>query len=154
MLGKNVLYMVRKRRYVCPACRKRFYEKSSLFDRYQRVTRRLQHFIVSLFVSSRSATSIAQECRCSVSTVLRYFSVVSYPKPQFTPVIAIDEFKGNVGGYKFQCILSDAANRKLLDILPARKPEDLYAYFTSFSMEERSRVRYIVMDLSPLFSSY
>ena len=117
------------------------------------MTSRLQQYIISLFASPRSATSIAHECRCSVSTVIRYFGVVSYPKPQLPPVIAIDEFKGNAGGHKFQCILSDAANKKLLDILPSRKTEELYAYFTSFSMEERSRVKYVVMDLSPLFSN-
>lgn len=153
MLGKSVLCIVRKRRYVCPSCGKRFYENSSLFNRYQRMTSRLQQYIISLFASPRSATSIAHECRCSVSTVIRYFGVVSYPKPQLPPVIAIDEFKGNAGGHKFQCILSDAANKKLLDILPSRKTEELYAYFTSFSMEERSRVKYVVMDLSPLFSN-
>jgi len=153
MLGKSVVFIVRKRRYVCPSCGKRFLETSSLFARYQRMTSRLQQYIISLFASPRSATSIAQECRCSVSTVMRYFGIVSYPKPKLPPVIAIDEFKGNAGGHKFQCILSDAANKTLLDILPSRKTEDLYAYFTSFSMEERSRVKYVVMDLSPLFSS-
>jgi len=153
ILGKSVLCVVRKRRYVCNSCGKRFYETSSLLPRYQRMTNRLQQYIISLFARPRSATSIAQECRCSVSTVMRYFGVVSYPKPQLSPVIAIDEFKGNAGGHKFQCILSDPANKKLLDILPSRKTEDLYAYFTSFSMEERSQVKYVVMDLSPLFSS-
>lgn len=153
MLGKSVVLIVRKRRYACPSCGKRFVEASSLFTRYQRMTNRLQHYMISLFASPRSATSIAQECRCSVSTVMRYFGIVSYPKPQLPSVIAIDEFKGNAGGHKFQCILSDPKNKKLLDILPSRKTDDLYAYFTSFSMEERSRVQYVVMDLSPLFSS-
>ena len=115
MLGKSVVFIVRKRRYVCPSCATRFYENNSLFSRYQRMTSRLQQYIISLFANSRSATSIAQECRCSVSTVIRYFGMVSYPKPQLPPVIAIDEFKGNAGGHKFQCILSDAANRKLLE---------------------------------------
>jgi transposase len=153
MLGKSVVLVVRKRRYACPSCKKRFIENSSLFTRYQRMTNRLQQYIISCFASPRSATSIAKECRCSVSTVMRLFGIVSYPKPQLPPVIAIDEFKGNAGGHKFQCILSDAANKKILDILPSRKAEDLYAYFNEFSMEERSRVKYVVMDLSPLFSS-
>lgn len=153
MLGKSVVLIMRKRRYVCPSCAKRFIETSSLLTRYKRMTNRLQHYIISRFASPRSATSIAKECRCSVSTVMRLFGIVSYPKPQLPPVIAIDEFKGNAGGRKFQCILSDAASKKLLDILPSRKTEDLYAYFNAFSMEERSRVKYVVMDLSPLFSS-
>jgi len=53
---------------------------------------------------------------------------------------------------KIQCIVSDPKNRKLLDILPTRKTEDLYAYFTSFPMKDRLSVQYVVMDLSALFS--
>ena len=153
LLGKSVFLIVRKRRYVCPACGKRFAESNALFGRYQRMTNRLQHYIISCFASTRSATSIAKECRCSLTTVMRYFGVVSYPKPQLPSVIAIDEFRGNAGGHKFQCILSDPVNKKLLDILPSRKSEDLCAYFSSFPMEERCRVKYVVMDLSQLFSS-
>jgi len=153
MLGKAVFYILRKRRYVCPSCGKRFLENSLFLNRYQRMTTRLQQYIISLFANSRSATSIAKECFSSVSTVIRYFSMVSYPKPQLPPVIGIDEFKGNAGGHKFQCILTDAANNKILDILPSRKTEDLYEYFTSFSARERSKVKYVVMDLSTLFSS-
>lgn len=41
----------------------------------------------------------------------------------------------------------------MLDILPTRNSEDLYAYFTSFSMEERLKVEYIIMDMSALFAS-
>jgi transposase len=153
ILGKTAILVLRKRRYVCSSCRKRFFEKNVFLERYQRMTNRLKRFLISLFAINRSATSIAQECRCSVSTALKYFETVSYPKPKLTPVISIDEFKGNAGGHKFQCSLSDPAERKLLDILPSRKAEDLYDYFTSFPMEERLKVKYVVMDLSSLFSS-
>jgi len=44
----------------------------------------------------------------------------------------IDEFRGNADGEKFQCILTDPENRKVLDILPNRKSEDLCRYFSQF----------------------
>lgn len=153
MLGKSVRLILRKRRYRCSYCQKRFFEHNAFLARYQRMTNRLQQYLLSLFATTRSMTSIAQECSCSISTAIRQFAKVSYPKPLLPAVIAIDEFRGNAGGEKFQCILSDPKNRKLLDILPSRNAEDLYGYFTSFSWEERLSVEYVVMDLSTLFSS-
>ena len=48
-------------------------------------------------------------------------------------MLSIDEFRGNAGGEKFQCIIADVKNHKVLDILPNRKQEDLIAYFRTFS---------------------
>ena len=151
--SKRVVLILRKRRYLCTSCHKHFLEKNLFLARYQRMTNRLQQYLISLFAATRSIKSIANECACSITTASKHFEKVSYPKPQLTPVIAIDEFRGNAGGHKFQCIVSDPKNRKLLDILPTRKTEDLYEYFTSFSMKDRLNVQYVVMDLSALFSS-
>lgn len=151
--GKSVRLILRKRRYCCMYCQKRFPESNHFLGRYQRMTHRLQHYLISLFATTRSITSIAQEGHCSTNTAIRMFEKISYPKPVLPAVIAIDEFRGNAGGHKFQCILSDPKNRRLLDILPSRSAEDLYAYFTSFSLKERLAVEHIVMDLSPLFAS-
>jgi len=153
ILGKSVCLIIRKRRYRCTHCHKRFLEHNHFLARYQRMTNRLQQYLLSLFATTRSITSIAQECSCSSNAAIRLFEKISYPKPILPPVIAIDEFKGNAGGHKFQCILSDPKNRKLLDILPSRNAEDLYAYFTSYSWQERLAVEYVVMDLSTLFAS-
>lgn len=86
-----------------------------------------------------AAISTVDQCSCSISTAIRKFESIHYPKPLLPAVIAIDEFRGNAGGHKFQCAVSDPKNRKLLDILPTRNSEDLYDYFTSFSMQERMR---------------
>ena len=151
--GKTVILVLRKRRYICTSCKKHFLENNLFLARYQRMTNRLQQYLISLFATTRSIKSIADECSCSISTASKYFEKVSYPKPRLTSVIAIDEFRGNAGGHKFQCVVADPKNRKLLDILPTRKTEDLYEYFTSFPMHERLKVQYVVMDLSALFSS-
>ena len=153
ILGKSVRLILRKRRYFCPHCQKRFPEHNHFLARYQRMTNRLQQYLLSLFATTRSITSIAKQCHCSTSTAMRMFEKISYPKPVLPAVIAIDEFRGNAGGHKFQCILSDPKNRQLLDILPNKNAEALYAYFTSFSWKQRLAVEYVVMDLSTLFSS-
>jgi len=67
--------------------------------------------------------------------------------PKLPKVLSVDEFKGNAGGRKYQCILTDPDKRKILDILPSKKSEDLIAYFLQFPLEKRKQVQYLVMEL-------
>jgi len=71
--------------------------------------------------------------------------------PKLPRVLSIDEFKGNAGGRKYQCILTDPAKRNVLDILPSKNSEDLIAYFLKFPLEKRKQVQYLVMDMSLQF---
>ena len=135
--GKNVYLHLRKRRYVCPGCGKRFYEKNSFLPRYYHVTQRLIVGVISSFRETVSATHIARE--------------VNYGSPRLPEVLSIDEFKGNAGGEKFQCIITDAEKRSVLDILPNRKSADLIRFFLKFPRKQRLKVKYVVMDMSSLF---
>lgn len=152
-LGKHTVLMFRKRRYSCQGCGKRIPEKTSFLSRYQRMTGRMQQYIISRFSQSRSAQSIASECGCSLTTAIRMFDRVSYPLPSLPPAISIDEFKGNAGGHKFQCILTNPKKRRLLDILESRSLESLCTYFNQFDMGQKNSVQYIVMDMSGEFRS-
>ena len=149
--GKNVYLHLRKRRYVCPDCGKRFYEENSFLPRYYHVTQRLIVGVISSFRETVSATHIARENNISASTALRYFDLVNYGSPRLPEVLSIDEFKGNAGGEKFQCIITDAKNHTVLDILPNRKSAVLIRYFLKFPRKQRLKVKYVVMDMSSLF---
>ena len=153
LLHKSYELFLRKRRYYCPYCRKRFAEVVPFLGKFQRMSNLLKQFVISQFAKMKSATEIAQQARISVTTALRLFDHVSYPKPQLPEVLAIDEFKGNAAKEKFQCILANPKTKTTLDILKNRKSEDLYEYFAAFSLEQRQNVQYVVMDLSTLFRS-
>lgn len=144
--GKPTLLHIRKRRYVCEHCGKRFYEEITFLPRYHRVTNRLVAHVISAFSGLESIKDIAEEHSVSASTAARYFKLVDYKCTSLPEVLSIDEFKGNAGGEKFQCIIADAKHHKVLDILPNRKQEDLIAYFRTFST--RNSVKYFVMDMS------
>ncbi len=144
---------LRKRRYSCPNCAKHFAESNPFLGKYQRMTTLLKKFIISQFSKVKSAAAIAQESNISVPTALRLFDHVSFSKPQLTETLAIDEFKGNADREKFQCLLVDPKKKVLLDVLKNRKTDDLCKYFTSFSIQQRAHVKYVVMDLSSLFRS-
>ena len=150
--GKLVRIILRKRRYRCPHCDKRFFENSSFLPKYHRITKRLAMFILDRLRNERSFTSVAREVNLSVSTIIRIFDVVSYPKAKLPTALSIDEFKGNTWGEKYQCILTDPVNKMVLDILPERYGHYLTNYFKEFSKEERNNVKYFVSDMWKTYS--
>lgn len=147
--GKDVYLYLRKRRYVCTECGKRFYEKNSFLPRYHRMTSRKNAHIIEDFRETVSASYIARKHNISATTALRYFNMVNYSCKALPEVLSIDEFKGNAGGEKYQTILTDARNRKIIDILPNRKKADMIRYFCRF--KNRNEVKYVVIDMNPHF---
>jgi transposase len=59
-------------------------------------------------------------------------------------VIGIDEFKGNTGCEKYQCILTDIENHKVIDILPNRFEYSLIDYFKDL---KRDDTEFFVSDM-------
>ena len=146
--GKFIFISLRKRRYVCPHCGKRFYENVEFLPKYHRMTNRLSAFVLHLLEDVRSFSSVAREVNLSVSTVIRIFDIVGYSHPQSPPeVLAIDEFKGNTGDEKYQCILTDPKTGIVIDILPNRTTECLIKYFKQWDLDKRKAVRYFVSDM-------
>lgn len=150
VLGKNFFICLEKRRYIC-SCSKRFYEKVSFIPRYHRMTHRLVCNIIDALKSTLSFTDVSKRFNVSVSTVIRIFDFVSFKKPELSNVVSIDEFKGNVWGEKYQCILTDPVNHKMLDILPNRFSYSLASYFKT--LDGRENVHYFVSDMWRTYES-
>ena len=56
--GKLVSIVLRKRRYRCPCCGKRFFEKNSFLPKYHRMTNRLSAFVINKLSDERSFTML------------------------------------------------------------------------------------------------
>lgn len=151
MFGCHTLLHLRKRRYICTCCGKRFYEKNSFLPKYQRTTTRLWGHVLSLMGAVKSMKQVAKETNLSSTSVARIFDNVSFGRPNLPRVIGIDEFKGNSGGEKFNCILTDPDKHKILDVLQKRQSEALCEYFSHFP--NRDQVELVTMDMSSLFRS-
>jgi len=143
ILGKNVELILRKRRYRCQ-CGKRFFEENVFLPRYYRMTNRLTAFIIKKLAGVSSFTSVAKEVSLSVSTVIRVFNLVNYPSGALPQAIGIDEFKGNTGKDKYQCIVTDLSNHRIIDILETRYKHDLFSYFKHF---DRATTKYFISDM-------
>ena len=147
-LGRTTLLHMRKRRYRCD-CGKRFYEKNAFLPRYYRSTSRLIAEIITAFRETVSASKIGAQFHVSGATAMRYFKCVSFRPSKLPEVLSIDEFKGNSGGQKYNSIIVDAKNHKVIDILPNRFENDLIHYFAQFP--SKTGVKYFVCDMNPHF---
>lgn len=150
-LSKHTFLHLRKRRYRCEHCGKRFFEHNTFLPRYYRMTGRMAASIISAFRNITSATAIAARFNVSISTAIRCFDCVNYRCRELPRVLSIDEFKGNAGGQKYQSILTDVEGKKVIDILPNRYESDLIRYFKRFP--NRSDVKYFVSDMNPHFKA-
>ena len=146
--GQPIILNYRRRRYRCPHCGKCFSEQHPFVPRYHRMTSRLVAHIIDQLRCECSFTSVAKSVNLSVSTVIRVFDMLSFPHPKKLPhVFAIDEFKGNTGNIKYQCIITDPASKRVLDILPDRSQQQLIDYLKQWDSKSRKRVRYFVSDM-------
>ena len=146
--GQPIILNYRRRRYRCPHCGKCFSEQHPFVPRYHRMTSRLVAHIINQLRSECSFTSVAKSVNLSVSTVIRVFDILSFSRPKKLPhVFAIDEFKGNTGNIKYQCIITDPASKRVLDILPDRSQQQLIDYLKQWDSKSRKRVRYFVSDM-------
>jgi transposase len=155
IFSRRTSIFYRKRRYVCENkdCGKRFYEDNSIVERYQRQSVEFKKAIGIELIHGKNFKDVASRFNTSPTTIMRRFDKISSSMlketKQLPEVIAIDEYKGDAGGEKYQTIIADPVNRKPLDILKDRKKETLVAYLR----EHGDNVKVVVMDMSPSFKA-
>lgn len=151
-IGKKLVFLnLNKRRYCCHHCGKKFYEEYSFLQKYFRKSNAVFENVCDDLKCLKNFKTIAKDNNISIPTVVRYMHYNFYlsNKHNFDlpERIGIDEFKGNCGDEKYQFHIFDLDTIKTIDIVKSRKYDDLEAYFSSFSLERRCRVKVVSMDL-------
>lgn len=144
LFAKQYKIVLEKRRYSC-SCGKRFIENVPFLPKYYRMTRRLICYVIDSLSGVKSFSEVARETNLSVSTVIRIFDHITFKTPILPEIIAIDEFKGNTGGEKYNCILTDPCNHIVIDILPKRYSSYLSTYFKN--NPSRENVKMFISDM-------
>ena len=151
-IGKKLSFLIlNKRRYCCHHCGKKFYENYSFIQKYFRKSNSIFECVCDDLKKLKNFKTIAIDNNISIPTVVRYmhFNFYFSNKHNFDlpQRIGIDEFKGNCNDQKYQLHIFDLDTKKTIDIVKSRKYDDLETYFSSFSLEQRSRVKVVSMDL-------
>lgn len=150
--GKPVRWLYEKRRYRCPLCGKRFYERNYLLPKFHRITNRMAMLCLGELQYKCSRKDIARRLCISQSTVARWMQLADYGRPPKLPkVLSIDEFRGNTDAGKFQCILTAPREKAVVDILPNRSAAYILDYLKTFP--NRNQVKYVVMDMNKEYLS-
>ncbi len=155
VFGRNTLLFYRKRRYICEdrQCRKRFYEDNSVVERYQRQSIEYNQALSIELIHGKNFKDVADRFMTSPTTVMRRFDQISSSKlkeaTELPKVIAIDEYKGDTGGEKYQTIIADPIERRPIEILKDRKKETLKEYLR----QHGDKVEVVVMDMSQSFKA-
>lgn len=145
---KETFLLLHKRRYICKACGKRFFEKYEFLPRYRHFTGRVYASVLNALREKISFKDVGRQFGISSASVFRIFEYIAETTPISLPdVLGIDEFKGNTDREKYQAILTNIKERKVIDILPNRYKTNLIAYFLRFPRSEREKVRVLVMDM-------
>ena len=147
--GKNVFIKLKKQRYICRKCNKSFYEENKFLKKYQRITDRVLEKIFTMSAEVNSFSFMSKELNIPITTLIRKFDLIEYPKSNLenVEVLAIDEFKGNTGGEKYNCIIADPKRKIILDILPKRYKIDLQNYFFKIDKGVRDKIKIFISDM-------
>lgn len=150
MWGRLTIWMYKRRRYRC-ACGKRFAEKVSFIDRYQRFSKEANQAMRIQSVKAKTFKEAAITLGTSISTIIRRFAqqakAVLPAGVRLPKAIAIDEFKADTDAGKSQLIIANAETHEPIDILPNRRLQTIKTYLQTYGQD----VEIVVMDMSNSF---
>jgi transposase len=143
----------RKRRYKC-GCGKKFPERNSFVERYQRFSIEFNQAIKIRSIKGKTFKETAEIYGTSPSTVVRRFDHLADHTVEDEPVelprvIAIDEYKGDTKEGKYQLIIADGETKEPIDILPNRYKKTIKQYLSKYG----AKVEVVIMDMSPSFKA-
>lgn len=151
-IGKTISFIfLKKRRYICNHCGKKFYEHYDFLQKYFRKSNEVFENVCHDLKQLKNFKTIANDNHISIPTVVRYMHYYILLSGKFNrPLpkrIGIDEFKGNCNHIKYQFHIFDLDTGKTFDILESRTYDFLENYFSKFSSKQRSKVEFVSMDL-------
>ena len=153
MTGKVSIIHLKKTRYNCKNCGKRFEGKQNLVSKHYTITLRLILNILNEFKEVYSIKSIAKRYKLSWHTITRIAKMLPANRNTLPKVMCMDEFKGDTGGHKYHLSILDGNTHKLIDIVKSRTNKNLNNYFRSIDKDERDQVKYYVTDMYKPYKS-
>ena len=152
--GYTTYLKVYKRRFNCKNCNKIFTEDNFINGNKKTISLKTeQKILMDLKDYNLSLKYIGEKNNVSDNTVRNVLKkyMENYPLhlKKLPSIISFDEFKADTRSGKYAFIVNDVIHKKVLDILPSRKKDDLVKYFTH--TENRSSVQYVKRHVRTIF---
>ena len=154
MLRECKTYLnLKVQRFICKDCGKTWSADCSIAPKNSNTSYELTYQIILKLKENFSRKDIAKLYGISDKTVERImekFKTKTMQNYKFLPkVLCLDEFRGVQTEHgKMNSICLDGETSRLIDILPGRTLKELISFFMKFSHQQRSKVKYLVMDMN------
>lgn len=148
MRGKPVRLIVHRRRYLCPACHRTFFEPVPGMDEHHFLTRRLTAYIEREALR-RTFTSIACEVgliEWTIRSLFRESTAHLKDKAIDAPVSVLGIDEVYLLG-RPRCVLTDIEQRTILDLLRNRDKTSVKNYLQRLPPEIRAGITCVCMDM-------
>ena len=138
------------RRFRCKDCGKTFQEHNPFCQEDEKLS---LYTVIKILEKLRSHTStftsVSKDLNISIQTVVNVFdNYVSGTRLKFEEVICIDEIYTNkLTSKKYSCVVMDFKTKQVIDLYPSRLKYDLIENFMRIPLEERKRVKYVIIDM-------
>lgn len=149
MHGKQVCVVARRQRFRCRACQRTWLSPLPGIDEHHAVTERLIQYVEreTLSLSSRTFVSLAHELGLAESSIRNLFDACVKKREQRrtlqTPrILGIDEVH-LLGAPR--CILTDIAEKKVIDLLENRRLETVMAWLKQ--LPSKNLIEAVAMDM-------
>lgn len=150
LTDRKTTLIYRARRFICPVCRRTYYEYNPFAFGSQRISRRtVINVLTDLKDFNETMSSVARRYDISPTSVASIFDHhVDLSRNRLPEVLSIDEnycFKSDKSRYV--CILLDFISQEPVDLLPSRRYDALASYLGNIPPEERRNVKVICTDM-------
>ena len=140
----------RARRFRCKDCGKSFLEHNPFCQKDEKLSLYTDIKIMEKLRSHTATfTSVAKDFNVSTQTVVNVFdNYASSSRLPLDEAICIDEIYTNkLTKKKYSCVIMNFKTKQVIDLYPSRLKYDLFENFMRIPLEERKRVKYVIIDM-------
>lgn len=148
--GKQPLIIsVRKKRFKCPDCNLKITEAINMVDKNCFISKGIKKSILFSLTQIGSLKSVALEHNVSHTTVYNSLNKVPHVREfkGLPSVLSFDEFRANTTDGKYAFMVVDPIGKSIIEILPNRRFNVIFSFFSRFTRKERNKVKFVVIDL-------
>lgn len=154
ILERPVVLVLHMRRFACPNCQYRPWEKSETFGTRTKWTERLYNKVRQEFLRGCPGQELARRYGLSERSVFRWtFERSRGGRPRkLGRVIGIDDYARRKG-HRYNTLIVDVDTGKPIVTFQGRRADDVVAWFRSRPQEELARVEVVVADMAKPYAA-